>query len=89
MPNRLQITKGSSTSVTQTPKQITAQGDVKVQLVIIIAVGIVLVLLALAGILAFFFAPADAKVFWGIIGPIITAIITGAFGFLAGKKQTS
>ncbi|MEN9491789.1 MAG: hypothetical protein RJA63_2238 [Pseudomonadota bacterium] len=37
----------------------------------------------------FFWNPGDAKDLWVIIGPIITAGITGILGYLTGENSAS
>jgi hypothetical protein len=88
MPNnQFRLSTGTSQGKIGTPQQIIAQGGVKIQSIIVLFIGLVLLLLAIAGIVVMFTNPAGAKDMWGIIAPIIMAIITGAFGFLAGKHQ--
>lgn len=60
--------------------------DINVQLAVIIMVGVVLVILTVGGVVAFLYNSDGAKDLWVIIGPIISAAITGFIGFLAGKR---
>jgi len=67
--------------------QIRAQGDVDTRLKIINIVGVVSVILALAGSAAFLIYPDKSKDLWVIIGPILSSMITGTIGFLSGEKS--
>ncbi len=72
-----------------TPRQITAAGDIRVQVTIIWIVGIIVAILAIGAIVFTFYNPGESKNLWVIVGPIISATITGVLGFLAGKRQTN
>lgn len=73
----------------KTPAQIRAAGDVKVRVGVLWVVGVTCGVLALAGVAMFFWNPGDAKDLWVIIGPIITAGITGILGYLTGENSAS
>ena len=69
--------------------QIKAHGDVKTRIAIIWLVGIICGILSVGGLLAFYFKPENSKDIWVIIGPIISATLSGTVAFLAGEKSVS
>lgn len=73
----------------RTPAQIKAAGDVTVKVGVLWLVGIVCGLLGVFGCVAFFLIPDQAKDLWVIIGPIITAGLTGTLAYLTGEKSGS
>ena len=73
----------------KTPAQIRAAGDVKVKVGVLWLVGVTCAILSLFGGLVFINTPDNAKDFWVIIAPIITAGVTGTIAFLTGEKSGS
>ncbi|WP_153913041.1 hypothetical protein [Shewanella sp. TC10] len=73
----------------RTPAQIKAAGDVSVKIGVLWLVGITCGLLGVFGCIAFFMIPDNAKDLWVIIGPIITAGLTGTLAYLTGEKSGS
>jgi H+/Cl- antiporter ClcA len=73
----------------KTPAQIKAAGDVSVKIGVLWLVGIVCGLLGTFGCVAFFVIPDSAKDLWVIVGPIITAGLTGTLAYLTGEKNGS
>lgn len=73
----------------KTPAQIRAAGDVTVRVGVLWVVGVTCGVLSIAGVAMFFWNAGAAKDLWVIIGPIITAGITGILGYLTGEKSTS
>lgn len=73
----------------KTPAQIKAAGEVKVKVGVLWLVGTTSAVLALFGGVAFFTIPEKAQDLWVIIGPIITAALTGTLGYLTGEKNSS
>jgi hypothetical protein len=85
MPNnQIQIPDSASN---ETSDNIRAHGDVKARIGVLWLVGAILGILAIGGICAFFFKPDNAKDIWVIIGPIISAGITGTVAFLSGERS--
>lgn len=70
----------------RTPAQIRAEGDIKVKIGVLWFVGVISGLLALFGGSTFLLHPDNAKDIWVIIGPIISAAVTGVVAFLTGEK---
>jgi hypothetical protein len=62
-------------------------GDVHVQMTVAIAMGVISLVLTLGGLLAFFYNAQNAKDLWVIIGPIISAALSGFVAFLIGKRS--
>lgn len=62
-------------------------GEVRNKLVVLIIVGVITFLLSGFGCYIFVAKPEIAKDVWVVIGPIITAGISGTIGFLSGEKQ--
>jgi len=88
--SRLNISSGSSPTVApQKPRTILAEGEIKIQVTIAWFVGSIIIMLTLGGLIFNFVNPPEAKNLWVIIGPIISGGISGALGFLAGKKHAS
>lgn len=73
----------------KTPAAIKAAGDVKVKMGVLWLVGIVCSVLSVLGCVMFFYDSGVAKDMWVIIGPIITAAMTGTLGYLTGEKNSS
>ena len=73
----------------RTPAQIKAAGDVAVKVGVLWLVGFVCSLLAAFGGVAFLINPEHANDLWVIIGPIITAGLTGTLAYLTGEKSGS
>lgn len=73
----------------RTPAQIKAAGDISVKLGVLWLVGTVCAILGISGCVAFFVLPNNAKDLWVIIGPIITAGLTGTIAYLTGEKNGS
>ncbi len=73
----------------RTPAQIRAAGDVTVKVGVLWLVGITCSILSILGGIAFINSPDQAKDFWLIITPIITAGVTGTIAFLTGEKSGS
>lgn len=71
----------------RTIKEIHAHGDVKTRIGILIFIGIATCLLIIGGFLVFFIRPEIAKDVWVIIGPIISASITGTISYLLGERS--
>ena len=86
MSNGLRIPPGSSTETTEAIK---AHGDVKIRTGVLWLVGGVCGILSIGGLLAFFVRPDHAKDIWVIIGPIISAGVTGVVAFLSGERNKS
>jgi len=85
----LKLDQGSS-STSDTTAAIRAHGDVKVRTGVLWLVGAVCGILAIGGLLAFFFRPDQSKDIWVIIGPIISGGVAGVVGaFLGSEKHTS
>ncbi len=88
--NRLAISSGSSPAIPRPrPSTILAEGEVRIQVTIARFIGAIIIVLALGGLIFTFVNPAEAKSLWVIIGPIISGGISGAIGFLDGKKHAS
>jgi hypothetical protein len=73
----------------KTPAQIRAAGDIKVKVGVLWLVGITCSILSIFGGIVFINTPDQAKDFWLIITPIITAGVTGTIAFLTGEKSSS
>ncbi len=71
----------------QSPAQIRAHGEVKIKLGVLWLVGTVSVVLGGFGCISFLMTPDKSKDLWVIIGPIISAGVTGVVAFLTGEKQ--
>jgi len=67
--------------------EIRAHGDVKTKVGVLWFVGIICSLLIIGGFAVFFIRPDSAKDVWVIIGPIISAAVSGTVGFLAGERS--
>ena len=72
-----------------TPKQIEAHGNFQTRIAVIWAVSVICGLLAFGGIIFSCLYPDKSKDIWVIVGPIISAGITGMIGFLAGERNAS
>jgi len=68
--------------------QIRAHGEFRTRIAIIWLVGVLCGGLALGGIIAFFIKPESSKDLWVIIGPIISAGVSGTVGFFAGERKS-
>ncbi len=87
MPDNESSQKGTiPTDNIQSPELVTAQGNVKIRITAIIVVGVVILVLLLGGLYAYITDPTHAKDLWLIIGPIISAAISGLVGFEIGQK---
>ncbi|NMY90066.1 hypothetical protein [Pseudomonas oryzihabitans] len=73
----------------RTPAAIKAAGDVTVKIGVLWLVGVTCFVLSIFGGVMFFYNPGIAKDVWVIIGPIITAALTGTLGYLSGEKNSS
>lgn len=73
----------------QTAAQIKAAGDVKVKVGVLWLVGVFCTVLGGFGGVVFINTPEHAKDFWVIIGPIISAAMTGTVAYLTGDKMSS
>ncbi len=73
----------------KSPAQIRAAGEVKIKIGVLLVVGIICTILSIAGAFVLINTPEHAKDVWVIIGPIITAAITGTIGFFTGEKVGS
>ena len=71
------------------PKQIEAHGNFQFRLAVVWAVSVICGLLALGGIVYSCLYPDKSKDIWVIVGPIISAGVTGMIGFLAGERNAS
>ena len=81
------VMKAKARAVAETAEQILARSEAKARVLGIIFVGSTAVGLTLSGVAALFFVPDRAKDVWLIIGPILTAAITGMLGFWAGSRR--
>lgn len=70
----------------KSPAQIRAAGEVKVKVGVLWVVGVTTAILSIFGGAVFWAHPDSAKDIWVIIGPIITAGITGIVSFMNGEK---
>ena len=80
----LNISSGESSETTAIIK---AHGNVKISIGVLWFVGVICVILALGGIIAFIFTPDSAKDLWLIIGPIISSAIVGSITYLSGENK--
>ncbi len=62
------------------------QGEVKTRMAILLFAGVINVLLIAGGLIAYFVNPDKAKDLWLIIGPIITASVSGITGYFLGHR---
>lgn len=62
-------------------------GEVRNKFTVLIIIGTIIFLLASFGCYVFIKSPEISKDVWVIIGPIITAGLSGTVGFLTGEKQ--
>jgi ABC-type proline/glycine betaine transport system permease subunit len=74
---------------TNSSDEIYAQGDVRIRLIVVIGVFVVATVLGVGGIWFAIAQPDKARDFWIIIGPVITAAISGSLGFLAGRRHAA
>ena len=75
-------------SSTSTAGIIKAEGEVKTRIAVLVLIGVVNCLLIIGGFSVFIFQPGSAKDVWVIIGPIISASISGTVSFLAAERVT-
>jgi len=68
-------------------EQIIARAEAEVRVLGVKFVGCTMVVIALSGIAAFFFNPSGARDVWMSIGPILTAAMSGMFGFWTGSRR--
>lgn len=68
------------------PDMIKAQGDNQARMGILWFIGIICVLLILGGFAVFIIQPGSAKDVWIIIGPILSAAVSGTLSYLAGER---
>ena len=80
------LSSGESRSLST--EQIRAHGDIKTRLGIIWFVGIICGILSIGGVIAFFVNPNSAKDVWVIVGPIISAGVTGTVSYFAGEQKS-
>lgn len=80
-------TLGAGTTASLTTEQIRAHGDVKTRIAMLWFVGLICGILSFGGIAAFFINPASAKDVWVIIGPIISAGLSGTVSYFAGERS--
>jgi hypothetical protein len=78
---------GSGGSIDLTTEQIKAHGEVKTRIGVLWFVGIICAILSLGGVAAFFVNPQNAKDIWVIIGPIISAGVSGIVSYSAGENS--
>lgn len=72
----------------KTPGQIKALGESTNKTIVIASMaGVLLLIIIFAGCI-YLKEPADGKDFFGIVMPIITAIISGILGYLSGEKSS-
>lgn len=83
--NQIQIPDSGSN---ETSENIRTRGDAKARVGVLWLVGVILSILAIGGVCAFFFKPENAKDIWVIIGPIISAGISGTVAFLSGERSS-
>ena len=79
---QLSIPTGTTTAM------INAHGDVKTRIGVLWLIGVVCSLLILGGFVVIFVRPESTKDVWVIIGPIISAAISGTVSFLAGQRAS-
>lgn len=65
------------------------KGEVTNKRLVLIMIGIITIILTVFGCYVFIKDKEIAKDVWVIIGPIITAGISGTIGFLTGERQAS
>jgi hypothetical protein len=68
------------------PGLVKAHGDVKTRIGVLWLIGIVCSLLIVGGFAVFLLRPESAKDVWVIIGPIISAAMSGTVSFLAAER---
>jgi len=73
-------------SVRNPAYQVGLTRDARTQMAVVIAVAVIVLVLAVGGLLAFFYNSEHAKDLWVIIGPIISAVLSGFIAFLVGKR---
>ena len=71
-----------------TTGMIQAHGEVKTRIGVLWLIGVVCSLLILGGFAVIFVRPELTKDVWVIIGPIISAAISGTVSFLAGQRAS-
>lgn len=81
-------TLGSGGTIDLTTEQIKAHGDVKTRIGVLWFVGTICAILSLGGVTAFFVNPENAKDIWVIIGPIISAGVSGIVSYSAGENNS-
>ena len=69
-----------------TSNEIKAHGDIKVKVGVLWLVGVICFTLSIFGCVSFVMVPDKSKDLWVIIGPIISASMTGTVAFLTGEK---
>lgn len=69
------------------PQVIRARGDVTTRVGVLWFVGAICTLLIIGGFTVFIVQPEHAKDVWVIIGPIISAAVSGTVSFLAGERS--
>ncbi len=72
-----------------TSEEIKAHGDVRAKIGVLWLVGVICFTLSVFGCVAFVMDPDKSKDLWVIIGPIISASMTGTVAFLTGEKYGS
>lgn len=63
-----------------------AEGEIKTRIGVLWLIGVVCSLLIVGGFAVIFVRPESTKDVWVIIGPIISAAISGTVSFLAGQR---
>lgn len=64
-----------------------AKGENRIRFAIVIGVFVVATILGAGGVWIAIVQPDRARDTWIIIGPVITAAISGSLGFLAGRRH--
>lgn len=72
----------------KTPAQIKASGDSTNKTIVITSMSAILLLMILFAGIVYLQKPESGKDFFGVVMPIITAIISGIFGYLSGEKSS-
>ena len=90
MANETNVTPtGSEGTVRSSPTtaEIYARGDVTTRVVVVAGVLIIVVILVLGGLFISYTQPDRTKDVWVIIGPLISAALSGTIGFIAGESH--
>lgn len=81
-----ETTLNQSNSVRRRAGRVRRDIDEPLQMAVVIAVAVIVLVLAVGGLLAFLYNSENAKDLWVIIGPIISAVLSGFIAFLIGKR---